>query len=541
MNFRATSQGRQFDRLAVMYLNDTEVWRTSTAEPTKSGIVFEYTKDMSTYISLWKTPQTLIFDLGNLIDETYTAPFNTTLTATFFMDHEVSKPADQIIPISARKSKLNAPSAFTLPTDVAINILTLPQNANRAVFSLSACGQATEEFWWANVLQSDSTTFNATIGTLFGYSPFREVQLLVDGQIAGVYWPFTTIFTGGVAPGFWRPIVGIDTYDLREHEIDLTPWLGILSDGKSHTFEIRVVGIQDDHEESGTLTEKVGESWLVTGKIFLWLDSDYMARTTGTWPEIRNPSPSISISRALTQNPMGRNETLAYSADVKRTLSISSTITTSLGTRQASWTQSLITTNHGLFEAQGNIQVTNQTTIGTDESIGNVNFKSTYSYPLWVRTVLETSDKNHYDLDAELTRGLAITTEGTSLFPTGLESFLYNSQRLALNGPGLHSFLETTQNGTGHYSSAKSAKTSVSYGKTMQELSLSAYIDKSAKKELYYRNVAATNGSIIQDHERITGREIPKSITNNMPAGDVMIFASRPDQNILQKLALKFL
>ena len=74
MNFTATSKGRQFDRLALMYFNDTEVWRTSTAEPTASGIRWEYIKDMTEFMYFWNSPQKLIFDLGNLIDSTYTGP-----------------------------------------------------------------------------------------------------------------------------------------------------------------------------------------------------------------------------------------------------------------------------------------------------------------------------------------------------------------------------------------------------------------------------------------------------------------------------------
>lgn len=70
MNFTVTSAGRQFDRLALMFFNDTEVWRTSTAEPKpEPGIAWTYWKDMTPYLSLWKSPQKLIFDLGNLIGE----------------------------------------------------------------------------------------------------------------------------------------------------------------------------------------------------------------------------------------------------------------------------------------------------------------------------------------------------------------------------------------------------------------------------------------------------------------------------------------
>lgn len=66
-----------------MYLGDVEIFRTSTAEPTTDGIIWTYIKEMDQYNALWKTNQKIIFDLGNLIDSTYTGSFNTTLTATF--------------------------------------------------------------------------------------------------------------------------------------------------------------------------------------------------------------------------------------------------------------------------------------------------------------------------------------------------------------------------------------------------------------------------------------------------------------------------
>lgn len=49
-------------------------------------------------------------------------------------------------------------------------------------------------------MQSDVNTF-PQYGELYGYSPFREIQLFVDGMLAGVAWPFPVIFTGGVVPG----------------------------------------------------------------------------------------------------------------------------------------------------------------------------------------------------------------------------------------------------------------------------------------------------------------------------------------------------
>lgn len=117
------------------------------------------------------------------------------------------------------------------------------------------------------MLQSDVNTFESIDGTLYGYSPFREVQVLLDGKLVGVQWPFPVIFTGGVVPELWNPIVGIQAFDLLEHEIDITPWLPLLCDGKQHTFQIKVVGIIDDGKTGGVLSESVGNSWYVSGKV----------------------------------------------------------------------------------------------------------------------------------------------------------------------------------------------------------------------------------------------------------------------------------
>ena len=204
MNFTVASRGRQFDRLALMYLGDTEVWRTSTAEPTTNGIVWTYVKEMQQYNALWQEPQKLIFDLGNIVDSTYTGLYNTTLTATFFTVPDSPATADTILPISLKASANNTGSVFTVPDQNASTSYTLPYNVQRAVVSLAYCGQIGEEFWYSNVFSSDIDTFANTTGTFPGNGTWREVQLLVDGLLVGVAWPFPIIFTGGVVPGFWR-------------------------------------------------------------------------------------------------------------------------------------------------------------------------------------------------------------------------------------------------------------------------------------------------------------------------------------------------
>lgn len=41
-------------------------------------------------------------------------------------------------------------------------------------------------------------------GTTYGKGSFREVRLLVDGQLAGVAFPYSVIYTGGFVPAAWR-------------------------------------------------------------------------------------------------------------------------------------------------------------------------------------------------------------------------------------------------------------------------------------------------------------------------------------------------
>jgi hypothetical protein len=311
----------------------------------------------------WNSPQTLIFDLQNLVDSTFTGIWNTTLTATFFNSQAtVDAPADLIIPISPRQGSVGQPSFFMVPIVNATNTFSIPQNANRAVFSISACGQAAEEFWWSDALQSDINTFEPE-GTLFGFSAFREVQVFIDGQLAGVQWPFPIIFTGGVVPGLWRPIVGLDAFDLREHEIDITPWLGVLCDGNEHTFEIKVAGILDA-DGSGTLVEAVLDEWYVTGKVFVWLDEDENSITTGKAPTVHLPAPAIATSQMVTQDATGANETLEYTVKVQRSIAISSQIKTQKGgSRLESWTQDLSFSNFGLFTDFGQVQLVIQSTV----------------------------------------------------------------------------------------------------------------------------------------------------------------------------------
>ncbi|KAF9882075.1 hypothetical protein CkaCkLH20_00111 [Colletotrichum karsti] len=512
LNFTATSAGRQLDRLALMYLGDTEVWRTSTAEPRLApGIIWTYWKDMTPYLSMWKSSQKVIFDLPNLIDDRYTGPFNCTLTATFFKSDVVTDnapPADQIVAISSRNASSNTGSAWQVPEREAVSTVKFPRNANRAVFSVSANGQGTEEFWWSNVLQSDAAAFNATVGMAPAGSPWREVQVLIDDKLAGVQWPFPVIFTGGVVPSFHRPVVGLDAFDLREHEIDISPWLPVLSDGNEHTFKIRIVGLANDGDRT-SLNTTVGNFWVVSGKVFLWLDEEGSV-TTGRPPTVDISDPDVKLTgRTLKQNSTGANESLAFNLEVTRSISVRGEVVTKKGTKNPVWSQKLQYSNNASISEFGRNGFNNFIITGTDELSGQGSYRSTYSFPLIVDQVSNMTAAGDLSLSATLFQELKLEVEGAGVYPTGLEVYNNPSNRnMPMPGqgpPGQYKIakLSTFRNGTASFNQPADMKNSSAFGTIRQVFRFSGGRGDGARDvELYSRRVRASNNTVLSDEEK---------------------------------------
>lgn len=511
--FLLLDQSHNSDLLPRRSNADSEILVASTAEPSADGIVWTYVKEMEEYNALWEKDQKVIFDLGNIVNEVYTGPYYTTLTATFFTIPDSRPTADTILPISAEQSAENMGSAFSVPGQNASVSYTLPQNTERAVISLSACGQATEEFWYTNAFNSEVNTFESTAGTLYGFSPFREVQLLIDGQLAGVSWPFPIIFTGGIVPGFWRPIVGIDAFDLRQHEIDITPFLPLLCDNAPHTFQILVAGLNDDGAGHATVSEIVGSYWVVTGTIFLFSATNGSV-TTGTSPSIDTPLPEIQISSSITTNSTGANQTLTYNTAVTRDISITSTVKTASGSKKASWTQSLSYSNFNSLTDQGFVQLTIQNTTGSD--LSSSGYANTYNYPLDVNSSFSVDQQGEVGINGTLSRGLNFNVFGPSVFPSGIQNFNITTpsffspdgalthQNIQLSASSFSgALLSTTQTASAEYFSGVTSP--YSFGTMTQDFDFKGAEINPPDVTLYHRLVMAINSTVTVDEQTLAG------------------------------------
>lgn len=261
------------------------------------------------------------------------------------------------------------------------------------------------------------------------------------------------------------------------------------------------MGIYDNGGTTGTLTETVGNSWYVTGKIFVWLD-DPSSITTGTQPTVILPQPHIKLSQSYTQNATGSNQTLSYSTLVTRSLSVSSIVKTQQGTAAETWTQSLSYSNYGSFTDQGNSQVNDFSTFGYDMSTGVYPYSSNYKYPLYANTTVVVDPSGNFSISADLKHGLFLETYGNSIYPSGLES--YSSHAGTKRDLSSYSgwYLHTFQNGTAYYFSSPSTRTGLSFGSTTQDFYFGA-VNPGTSDELYTRDVAAANGTVIRDKETL--------------------------------------
>ncbi|KAK6581849.1 hypothetical protein PZA11_005546 [Diplocarpon coronariae] len=523
MNLTVHSKGTQFDRLAIMYLGDTEVFRTSTAEPRQAGISWTYMKDMSHLMAMWKTPQKVLFDLPNQTTANLTGTYVTTLTATFFNAQQAVNAANVILPLSAAKGvNASQPSAFTVSSANASAVVpagSIPRNAIRAIVTIAATGQGDEEFWWQNTLSSAVATYNSSAGLLFGNSTFREVQLMIDGQMAGVVWPYPVIFTGGIVPAFWSPMVGTQAFDLAEGEVDVSPWLGVLCDGKAHTFDMRVVGLSDDAGMTAVLSQGVGSNWVVSGKLFIWTDSSNSSATSGSAPKIEAPPPAISVSQSVTQDATGRNDTLIYSTSVHRTLTITSNIRTAQypNGRNMVWTQTLGQITNNSLTQQGQVQHNAHTTTGMDSFLRGVEapYTNTYQYPLTVNSTGSTLPNGTTTFSAQLSRSRIVEIDGQGVAPSGLQPFasLPESATLVKTLKGTTMAESQRGNATLVLNRGSAGIAAMAFGALRSEMRMGGrsgqgVIGMQPDEELWFRKVSVVNGTVREDVERLNKKGV---------------------------------
>ncbi|KAF8507339.1 peptide N-acetyl-beta-D-glucosaminyl asparaginase amidase A-domain-containing protein [Hysterangium stoloniferum] len=362
LNWTATSNGTQFDRLSAISFHNVEIWRTSTPEPSQGlGIIWTYLKDVSRYMPLFAKPGTLILDLNNIVDPTLglDGEYDVRLSATFFASdakHPPTKSSDAIIPISNLSPDManyvSVPPAFSASLNQ-----TFPINTVEAYAELYASGNGNEEFWYFNV--ADQFFGDLPPDFAFPRGPFREVRLLVDGQVAGVAYPYAVFFTGAIVPPAWRPITSYGALDLPTYYIDLTPFVPILADGLPHNLALDVVSGESNHT--------INDNWFVSGNVQVITDPSGK-QTTGKITKYDVTPFGTSSAHASSAS----NGDINITVDATRSLRIESDIVSGSGKEtRVVWQQELLYSNTQFYLDNFNTQNVIQSSKGTSLSTHN--------------------------------------------------------------------------------------------------------------------------------------------------------------------------
>ncbi|MFE9371117.1 peptide-N4-asparagine amidase [Streptomyces sp. NPDC006711] len=236
-------KGRQYDRLGYLHVGGVEVLRTSTPEPSAEGIAWNVEKDVTRYSSTFRSAQPVEMLIGNTVDDTYTGVIDVKVTLTFYAADTRTAPAatpDQVLALDTAR-------------------VTTPRNSERLLAEVYATGSGggCEEFWYLAVPDPAAYSCKAQAG------PNREVQIKVDGQLAGIAAPFPTVWTGGWSnPFLWYVVPAPRAFDVQPVTYDLTPYAALLNDGRPHQVEVSVAGVP---------TGQAG--WSTPTNLLIWQDS----------------------------------------------------------------------------------------------------------------------------------------------------------------------------------------------------------------------------------------------------------------------------
>lgn len=288
INF-SENAGVQFDRTASLFLANTNLYFGTTPEPLQSDTnTWHVERDVTDYSSLFTGAQTGTMVLQNCTTDC-PPPFNTELNGVFTVnadlefyparhhdhDQQVETP-DVILPLEQPNGSggVSLPAILTSPTAQLTGTFTLPTNVERAYLDVVSQSQSTDEQWYA-CFPNDQSAINVLFSC--GNTDFRETEVSIDGQPAGIAPVSPWVFTGFL-PDQWVPMPGAQTLQFVPFRVNLTPFAALLSDGNPHTVAMSV--FDDDNYFS------------VTGSLLLFLDKG-SKQITGelTKNTLTSPSP----------------------------------------------------------------------------------------------------------------------------------------------------------------------------------------------------------------------------------------------------------
>jgi len=321
------SSGRQFDRTAAFYLGHASIYYGTTAEPRQTlSPSWHVERDVTDLSAIFKSAQIGEANIGNFVGVSNGVTYDGIIYANSALefypaDNDDSRgraTPDFVVPVNG-----SGGDAGTLNTtaDMISRALNLPTNVERVYLDVIAQSQSNDEFWYFCVPSDQAGNLLSC-----GNTAFRETEIWIDGQPAGVAPVSPWIYTGGIDPYLWEPISGVQTLDFRPYRVDLTPFAGVLSDGNTHTVAVSVYN--------------ANSYFLATANLLVYLDHDATNVTGRVLGNTLSAAPSPSVTEDITANP-GSTYTGMVTVGSQRRFEISGYVNTSHGRVETTVSQSV--------------------------------------------------------------------------------------------------------------------------------------------------------------------------------------------------------
>ena len=364
--------GIQFDRTANFWLGPVNIYFGTTAEPSSNlGPSWHIENDLTDYSSIFYTAQSGQADIGNTLCCGLTSTIFASASLEFYPlapGETAPVAADVVLPLSAGSSGGTVALGSTSSTLAAT--FTMPTNIQSAYLDVYAQSQSSDEFWYTCVPSDVASELQSCSNT-----GFRETEVTIDGQPAGVAPVFPWIFTGGIDPFFWFPIPVVQTLNFTPYRVNLTPFAGLLSNGEAHTVSLSVYNANN--------------YFSATASLLLYLDSS-MAQVTGSVTKNTLVGPNPLVTENLNVQPTSITGTVGISS--KRSFEISGYVNSAKGKVTTRVQQTVNFSNNQSFNITGteyvqDISQVSQVSSETKTSGGGAPTKFTnqsFNFPLTV-------------------------------------------------------------------------------------------------------------------------------------------------------------
>ena len=246
----SVTAGRQFDRTETLWLGGVNLYFGTTEEPSSTvAPSWHVERDLTDYSALLRQPGNGQAFIGNVVNSTYTGVIYGSARLLFYPASILAPAAhapDAVVPLGS--DPVGSTTELDNSTSQLTRSLSLPTNVERAYLDVFVQSQNADEFWYTCVPDQYATEVQEC-----GGGNFREAEISIDGQPAGVAPVYPWIYSGGIDPYLWRPTTGVQTLNFMPYRVDLTPFAGVLSNGAAHQVSVNVAGANNYFSATASL------------------------------------------------------------------------------------------------------------------------------------------------------------------------------------------------------------------------------------------------------------------------------------------------